>query len=337
MILIDAVFINNGGGKILLDYLYDKITENNLHQYLFLIDERLRDEYKEKNNPNIELIFIKGFSERCKFYNNKINFSKVLCFGNVPPNKRLNCKVYTYFHQLIYLNIPKEFSFVEKIKFRFKINILRLFKKNTDVWITQNNLTKDSLSRKFKITVSDIEVLPFYPPITGEGKYSRNENSFLYVSNANPHKNHKNLINAFCNFFDQYNIGILTLTVNNTFPEIIELINDKIKKGYPINNVGFVTREALYKEYQSHQYLIFPSLAESFGLGLVEAIENNCKVIVSDLPFAHQVCVPSIAIKNPFGEQEILQAMISGIQYEKIPFSEQKIHDEIEKLLKLIK
>lgn len=337
MILIDAVFINNGGGKILLDYLYNKIAKNSTCQYLFLIDERLRNEYKEKKNPNIEIIFINGFLERCKFYsNNKIDFSNVLCFGNIPPNKRLKCKVYTYFHQLIYLNIPKEFSFIEKMKFNFKINILKLFRQNTDAWITQNNFIKDSLSKKFKISLNTVEVIPFYPPITGIDKYERKECSFLYVSNATPHKNHKNLISAFCKFYDQYNKGILTLTVNKTFPEIVELINDKVKKGYPIYNLGFVTREELYIEYQSHQYLIFPSLAESFGLGLVEAIENDCKVIASDLPYTHQVCIPSISIEKPINEQKILQALIRGIQYDEIPFSEQKINNEIETLLKLI-
>lgn len=338
MILIDAVFINNGGGKILLDYLFDQLLKRQSGDLLFLIDERLREEYKKKEKQNVKIIFINGFLERNKFYNqNTIHFSSVLCFGNIPPNKRLNAKVYTYFHQLIYLQIPEEFSLVEKIKFRLKISILKLFKKNTDVWITQSNFVKNLLSEKFKIKQDNIEVLPFYPAIKGEDTYQRAGNSFLYVSNANPHKNHKNLIEAFCDFFDQYNNGCLTLTVNESFPVIIELINDKIEKGYPITNLGFVTREQLYKEYQSHQYLVFPSLGESFGLGLVEAIQNNCKVIVSDLPYAHQVCLPSILIQEPFGKHEILQAMISGIQYEEIPFSEQKIHDETEKLLKLMK
>ena len=44
MILFDAVFINNGGGKILLDYLIDEIEKQNIElTYL------LRCPYKRKS------------------------------------------------------------------------------------------------------------------------------------------------------------------------------------------------------------------------------------------------------------------------------------------------
>ena len=337
-ILIDAIFINNGGGKILLDYLYDELSKIDDNAFVFLIDSRLKHEYQSKKKGNIQIHFLDGFSQRSKFYkNHTLNFKSVLCFGNIPPNVRLKAKVLTYFHQPMYLSIPKEFGIVETIKFKLKIAILRLFKKNTDQWLVQSDFIKNALQIKFDIEESKVLLLPFYPPLTGEGLFSRKKNSFIFVSNANPHKNHQNLINAFCEFFDQQKEGLLTVTVNETFPEILKLIKEKVDLDYPINNIGFVSRDELYREYQSHQYLVFPSLAESFGLGLVEAIENGCKIIASDLPYAHQACVASILIEKPQNKDNILAALKKGIDYDKIPFSEQKIHNDIEKLINLLK
>lgn len=339
MILIDTIFINNGGGKILLDYLYDELSKiNDSYRFVFLIDSRLKKEYQQKQKNNLQILFLNGFSQRSAYYKkNKINFETVLCFGNIPPNVRLKARVFTYFHQPMYLSIPKEFGIVEKIKFKMKIAVLKLFKKNTDYWLVQSDFIKDALQSKFNIAGSEVILLPFYPPLSGEGSFSRKKNSFIFVSNANPHKNHQNLINAFCRFYDKEKEGLLTLTVNESFPEVLKLIKEKADQGYPINNIGFVSRDQLYKEYQSHQYLVFPSLAESFGLGLVEAIENGCKIIASDLPYAHQACEPSILIEGSQNENDILEALSKSINYDKIPFSRQKIHNEIKKLINLLK
>ena len=40
MILIDALFINDGGGKILLDYLIVQLKKSDLDIY-FLLDDRI--------------------------------------------------------------------------------------------------------------------------------------------------------------------------------------------------------------------------------------------------------------------------------------------------------
>ena len=38
MILIDALYVNNGGGKILLDYLISELLKNNTDNIYFLFD-----------------------------------------------------------------------------------------------------------------------------------------------------------------------------------------------------------------------------------------------------------------------------------------------------------
>ena len=42
MVLIDAIYINNGGGKILFDYLISQLNKSDLELY-YLIDSRIEN------------------------------------------------------------------------------------------------------------------------------------------------------------------------------------------------------------------------------------------------------------------------------------------------------
>lgn len=167
--------------------------------------------------------------------------------------------------------------------------------KNTSKLLVQHSLMKKESILKFKLQDNDVLCIPFYPDedlkITSN---TREKNTFIYVSNATPHKNHVRLIGAFVKFYDKYKTGKLIVTIHQQFVELIALIVNLNKKGYPILNIGFVNRKEIVNYYHQAEYLIFPSLEESFGLGIVEAIECGCKVIGSDLPYMYQVCQPSI-------------------------------------------
>ena len=335
MLLIDALYINNGGGKILLDYLISSIEESNIEVF-YLLDERIRNKHPILDDKKV--VFLKAnFLRRHWFYlKNKSKFNSVLCFANLPPNILLHAKVYTYLHQTVYLNVPKEFSVKDKIKFFFKIAILKKIATNTNYWVVQSNLIKEKLSTRFLVPLQEIKVLPFYPQFNEiKIKVIRKENTYLYVSNATPHKNHKKLIRVFCEFYDKYQKGNLILTVANESQEISALIALKNKLGYPIENIGFVDRDTLQKVYLSSEFLIFPSLTESFGLGLIEAIECGCKVIGADLPYTYEVCEPSLVF-DPSDDSSIFNAFEESINRNTLRATIPKINNNIKELITLL-
>ncbi len=335
MILVDALYINDGGGKILLDYLITNLNKSNLDVY-FLLDDRIIGKHPEVKPDKVK--YLKGsFFKRHSFYfKNKHRFSKVLCFGNLPPNIRLNAEVFTYFHQIIYLSIPSEFSLTERFKFKLKIAILKQIAKNTDYWLVQSNLIKESLHSKFYFKPESIKILPFYPQFEPlNSVIVREKNSYLYVSNATPHKNHKRLIDVFCQFYDIYNVGKLVITVNNDYPEVLEMIESKIKKKYPIENIGFVDRLTLQKKYLASEFLIFPSLTESFGLGLIEAVECGCKIIGADLEYTYEVCEPSLVF-DPLNDSSIFKAFENSLHGSIVKSSSSKIKNNINQLINIL-
>ncbi|WP_288458717.1 glycosyltransferase [uncultured Chryseobacterium sp.] len=334
MILIDALYINNSGGKVLLDYLIKELEKTD-KEVFYLLDERIQKEKLQLKKNKV--IYLKAsLIKRRNFYKeNKNKFSSILCFGNLPPNIKTSAKVYTYFHQLLFLDLPKEMSFISKKIYYIKTRFLNAFKKNTDYWLVQTELVKEKLSKKYGIQESNILVISFYPPFITEVKTNiRKEHQYIYVSNVSKHKNHLRLIEAFTKFYDQHKKGKLILTIPDDAFEILNSINVKVNQGYPVENIGFVDRNSLRQLYTESEYHIFPSLTESFGLGLVEAIENGCKIIGADLPYTYAVCKPSLVF-NPLEVDSITEALSLSLQKNTIN-SESKVKNEINTLISLL-
>ena len=337
MTLIDALHINDSGGKILLDYLIKSIEESNI-KVTYILDIRVKGSHANITNNNV--FYIKSnFINRLLFYlRNNSKFQKVFCFGNIPPPINLNAKTYTYFHQKLFLFIAKEFKFKIKLSLFIKSKVIKFLSKNTDFWIVQSRLMKQDLLKKYNNN-SDSKVLvhPFYPPLNPSLKSLtvRVPKSFLYVSTYNPHKNFEKLINAFKLFYDKYKKGELHLTLVKNNSKIILKINNLILNGYPIINHGFIKRDLLTSLYRQSEFIIYPSVTESFGLGIIEGIENGCKVIGADLPYTYAVCKPSMTF-NPRLVKSIVKAFETALITKSIIKTEQLVFNEIDSILKLI-
>ena len=97
LILIDALYIHNGGGKVLLDLLINKLIEMNLtHNLFFLFDSRYNVRKPIENHINFLQLESAELS-RFKFYQ-KNKFKSILCFANVPPPVKIKVPVSIYFH-----------------------------------------------------------------------------------------------------------------------------------------------------------------------------------------------------------------------------------------------
>jgi glycosyltransferase involved in cell wall biosynthesis len=337
MILIDALHINNSGGKVLLDYLIDSIEKTNLKVF-YLLDERIIDKHPliKKN----QVFFLKAnFKNRFLFYiKNKNKFHKILCFGNIPPPIRLNAKTYTYFHQRLFIKTPKNLSFNIKIKLFIKSKIIKLIESNTDFWIVQTSLMKVDFLSSFTRVISDkVLIIPFYPSLSCENEkvWKRVKERYLFVSTYNSHKNFENLIEGFKMFYDTNKKGELHLTLIDDNSDIIKVIKKLIVLGYPIFNHGFVKRVKLIKLYRESEFIIYPSFSESFGLGIIEGLENGCNVIGADLKYLNSVCKPSLVF-NPYSQKSIAEAFQISTQTD-IKRSVQLVFNEINNLIRLLK
>lgn len=321
---------------MLLDYLVAELEECDL-EIFYLFDDRCIGDFGFI--PDNRKAFVKaGIVSRFNFYNKHSNkFSKIICFGNLPPLKKYkNKSTFTYFHQTLFLSLPDSFPYLKRILFLLKTAVVYLLKSNTDYWVVQSNHIKNKLSEKFALQEDQVLVYPFYPPLVSEVNthVERRRMSFLYVSNAGPHKNHYKLIDEFVKFYDEYKVGSLTLTIDKSHEDLYFLILSLSDQGYPIYNCGFIPRNMLPEIYKKHEYLIFPSLSESFGLGIVEAVENGCKIIGADLPYLHEVCQPSLVF-DPYQKDSIYNAL-RFICFNNLDDTKQLVYNRVNDFIKRV-
>ncbi len=333
MLLVDAIFINNGGGKVLLDYLVTKLEETNLSIH-YLFDERiLKFKYSTKSDNQVTYLNA-SLKRRYLFYKkHRFDFDKVIVLGNIPPPIRIDANVINYFHNRVLLAVPKEFGLVERFKYLLKVAFLRATIRNADLWLVQTDSMRSNLVKKFGRKLA-VEIVPFFPVLTPENVPDREFGAYIYVSNAQENKNHIRLINAFCLSYDTLKIGKLYVTVSNNFPEILKLITACQNRGYPIINLGFMDRKKLATYYLKSEYVIYPSLSESFGLGVIEGAMLGCKVIGADLAYTYDVCVPSYTF-DPTDIYSISDAISVGLQ-RKLPDTTLVHRNEINKLITLL-
>jgi hypothetical protein len=343
MILIDSLYINKSGGKILLEYFISKIvSEGKIDEYLFIFDFRFisnelnninsnnyfRLEPTEKGRKNIYKILLKQ---------NKIN--SVFCFNNIPPPiSLLKIKVFIYFHNTLILDSHESnYSLGNRFLFFVKRFYIQLKLRNTYYILVQSKTIQKMVEQKLKHKFEKILVMPFFNEEFKIEDFPKKE-VFLYVADGVPQKNFKFLFKVWENLAENHQIfPELILTINESeFPVLKHFIDRLISKGIKIKNLGICNHYDLMKVYKTSQYLIFPSLKESFGLPLIEAALMKCKIIAINLPYVNDVVEPSLTF-DPFRSED-LENKIHLIFKKELVLSDSKviINNSIDQIFKII-
>ncbi|MCZ4242915.1 glycosyltransferase [Pedobacter punctiformis] len=300
MILLDAIYINQSGGKVLLEYfIKNLIFEQKIFNFFFLFDNRLESGIINEIPVNQRVFLGPTEANRLKFYKKTQNdFSKVFCFANVPPPvKKKKSEVYILFHNALILDSKnKDYSYTTRLSFLLKRQYIRYKNQKDYNWIVQTKNMANLLSKGLSLSINSIKVLPFYESgrFTNVNKQLEiNNGNFLYVADGVKQKNHLTLLFAWEYLLDKYNLPIsLHLTVPPNFISLITEIKRLQNKGVNIINHGrcnFIEIESLYRNCNT---FITPSLTESFGLPIIEAAEAGCKILAADLPYTYDIINP---------------------------------------------
>lgn len=342
MILIDAIYVNSGGGKALLEYLIDTIIiKGQKSNFFFLIDYRLRSKHLE--NKNIKFTIIKpSENERKRFYlRYSKNFETFFCFGNVPPPIRVPIKfVYIYFQNILLIrNKNTGYNIGNRIKIFLKTTYIKAKDRANYSWIVQTSEVKRTLMKRLKVEPDRVFIIPFFQEnLFKKCNFQLTENNkrFLYVADGSKQKNHKKLLEAWNIINTKKLVDLeLHLTVPEQSGRLFNIINEFINKGCNIINHGCCSSDQIYKLYERCNYLIFPSLAESFGLPLIEAALAGCQVIASDLPFVHTIIKPLWAF-DPHDANNIANVVLNIDDNSPAQRTEIKVENQISDLVNLL-
>jgi hypothetical protein len=304
-ILVDATFINSGGGALLLRSLLDRYVSHSIN-FKVVLDSRVSlpsiyDAYILKVLP--PNIFLR---ELCIFVFSR-RFDLVLSLNNLgSPFAR--CPIFIYFHNVLYL-VSTPFSFLKRTYFFICLYF------SAGVFVqTESVKALFHKNRIFSVFCKQPIVLapyfPCYRPLINRDEVCASVSSkirFIYLSDGHPYKNHACLLSAIRRLhLDSYDFSF-TFTVSSKYPHIIEEIGRLRALGCDVKNISY-NNESIFSILADHDISIYVSSFESFGLGLIESCLSKLPLLAPFEDYVFDVVSPSYCFHG-LGSDSIYAAL----------------------------
>ncbi len=189
--------------------------------------------------------------------------------------------------------------------------------------ITVSNYEKERISEFFglkddnRLTVVYNGVGEHFRPVCDEkelqrvkGKYHLPDRFFFYFGNPDPKKNTRGTIKAFGDFALQQQDVFLVMPDYD--PAALDRILAEI--GRPeikerILLTGYIMNTDLPAIYSLCELFLYPSLRESFGIPILEAMASGAPVIASTTSSMPEIAGNAALLVNPYRTEEITAAM----------------------------
>lgn len=340
IIIISAVNLVSGGPFTILKDCLDQIVNNNIfssYKIIVLIHSKAgmpvysNIEYLEYPLPKKNWI-IRMFYEYIYFYFLSLKLSPLIWISlhDMTPNVRSKYQ-YVYMHNSSPffqkrkgLKLSLKFHlFVLFYKYIYKINV----KKNTAV-IVQQDWFRIKIAELCEIPLEKIIVA--YPEIPKDlCDYDGNYNQGQFFFNAFP-REFKNF-ETICEAANILNNGgyrdfdwTVYLTIDGSENSYSKQVVEKYKDNPHIRFIGLISREKCEEYYKNSEALIFPSLLETWGLPISEFKLYNKKMILADLPYAHEAAsgAGKVCFFNPSDAKLLADIMESVIKLDNGYFEE---------------
>jgi glycosyltransferase involved in cell wall biosynthesis len=224
----------------------------------------------------------------------------VLCLGNLPPLLQLQARRTILFLQNRYLLDAMDTSALSlgvRLRIAIERRWLRSRIRNVQQTVVQSPSMAKTARRCFNISpvVAPFAIINQSQHVQTAARHVHAAQAgFLYVASGEPHKNHRRLAEAWALLASAGIRPLLRLTLNPIHhPELTAWLEAFSKRfDLHIENAGEVDTNLLSRLYHEAGALIYPSLAESLGLPLLEARAHGLPILASEKDFVRDVVTP---------------------------------------------
>lgn len=218
----------------------------------------------------------------------------VVCFGNLPPmfQNRGRVKVFLQNRYLFGRHNLSAFRWSVRLRLLAERFWLRTkLTKSMQVFVQTPTMASE-LAMELGSHACVLPFLPVSAPIKVTGQ--RRCFDFIYVATGEPHKNHRNLVEAWKLLAKDGLFPSLCLTLDYQKERcLLNWVELQASADHLlIENIGLISRQEIERLYLVSGALIYPSLLESFGLPLLEAAAAGLPIIASELDYVRDVSVP---------------------------------------------
>ena len=206
-----------------------------------------------------------------------------------------------------------------------KLFVPRIVKKGKKI-ITVSHFEKNRIGQFFGMTNNDRLVAVYngvsehFKIVTDKAelkrvkeKYHLPDHYFFFLGNTDPKKNTKGALKAYSDFLKQTGSDVKLVMLDYDRPELEKLL-DEIGDRELINQIvltGYVVNTDLPAIYCQCELFLYPSLRESFGIPMLEAMGCGVPVITSNTSSMPEVAGDAALIIDPYKPEEITSAMIN--------------------------
>ena len=328
--MISGFGIHVGGGLVLFRSL---LAASQTFARHVLLDERFPTEDfagSGEAQPTVERVrrsFVARALSLYRLASSARPGDTVLCFNNLPPLTRSQGFVVVFVHAPHFFGAHAGIRYPFQVSLRLGIERLwfRCGARNADEFWVQTN-TMAGLLRQARPGAT-VRVVPLVddslqallqdrvPRDRGARAHvDYRKHEFFYPADAVGHKNHPQLLRAWKMLEEEGKFPRLVLTLRDEeFSEVHRLAGMKPGEVVGASSVGRLPRAAVLERLRHCSALVFPSLAETYGLPMLEAVALGVPIIASEREFVRDVCQPSQSF-DPTSARSIARAITRFVE-----------------------
>lgn len=259
------------------------------------------------------------------------------CTSNTAPVNS-NIPLIITLHDIIYLEsisiFKKGGTWYQKLGNMYRRwNVPRVVKKSEYI-ITVSHFEKNRIKSFFGFPEDDKRLVAIYNGVSEhfvkitdqielkrvKEKYQLPDNYAFFLGNTDPKKNTRNVLKAFSDYLKTPNQPLKLVMLDyekSALDALLAEIGDKQLINH-IHLTGYVVNTDLPAIYSQCKLFLYPSLRESFGIPMLEAMRCGSPVITSNTSSMPEVSGGAALIIDPYKAEEITGAMIKLVQDEKL-------------------
>ncbi len=254
------------------------------------------------------------------------------CTSNTAP-LRINIPLIITLHDIIYMEksyfkiLSDKGTNYQKFGNIYRRFVVPRVLKNAQKIITVSNFEKNRIANFFGFKENDPRLIAVYNGVGEHFKKIENqaeqdrvkklyrlpEKFIFFLGNTDPKKNTKGTLKGFSDFLKQtgsdYQLVMLDYEINELEKLLFEIGDPNLISRIILT--GYVVNSDLPAIYNLCSLFLYPSLRESFGIPILEAMRCGAPVITSNTSSMPEVAGDAALLINPFKPEEITNAIFN--------------------------
>jgi glycosyltransferase involved in cell wall biosynthesis len=300
------------------------------------------DESCLEETPNFHIIKLEGsaypYWEQVTLPNaaKKHECQLLHCTSNTAP-VRCSIPLIITLHDIIFLEswslFSGGFTMYQRFGNLYRRLLVPLALKNSKKIITVSEFEKERIRNFFgwpddgHLVAVYNGVNDYFKPIYDDKKlaevkkrYQLPDSYFFFLGNTDPKKNTKNVLKAYADYIQKYGVIHKLVMLDYEHDALIGILNEihAPELIHQIHLTGYVINADLPAIYNQSDLFLYPSLRESFGIPMLEAMACGIPVITSNTSSMPEISGDAAIFVDPDQPKELTFAMNHLLSDEKL-------------------